>query len=124
MVQQESLRIRSCGTTASHWRATFPMMQKQTRALVNEGPVVVAVDANDWFDYDSGIFDGCSKDAILGHAVLVKGYGSENGKGYWLIQNSWGAGWGEQGHIRLLRRGAEEEESWCGIDDKPKDGVG
>jgi cathepsin L len=41
------------------------------QALVNEGPVVVAVDGNNWFDYESGIFDGCDKDAYLGHAVLL-----------------------------------------------------
>mmetsp|Transcript_62155 Transcript_62155/g.122909 ORF Transcript_62155/g.122909 Transcript_62155/m.122909 type:complete len:366 (-) Transcript_62155:55-1152(-) len=91
-------------------------------ALVNDGPVVVAVDGNSWFDYSSGVFDSCSKDAILGHAVLAKGYGTESGNRYWLIQNSWGSGWGEQGHIRLLMH--QDEEQWCGIDKKPKEGVG
>jgi hypothetical protein len=92
------------------------------QALVDEGPVVVAVDGNDWFDYSSGIFDGCNKDAELGHAVLLKGYGEDNGKKYWRIQNSWGPGWGEQGHIRMTRH--DNEEEWCGTDSKPQDGVG
>jgi len=91
-------------------------------ALVNDGPVVVAVDGNPWFDYDSGVFDSCSKDAILGHAVLAKGYGTDGGSRFWLIQNSWGSGWGEQGHIRLLMH--QDEEQWCGTDNKPKEGVG
>merc|ERR1719433_2013552 len=91
-------------------------------ALVNDGPVVVAVDGNPWFDYESGIFDSCSKDAILGHAVLAKGYGTDGGSRFWLIQNSWGSGWGEQGHIRLLMH--QDEEQWCGTDNKPKEGVG
>jgi len=95
-----------------------PLMQ----ALVSEGPVVVAVDGGNWFDYQSGVFDSCDKDAILSHAVLAKGYGSDEGKKYWLIQNSWGSGWGEQGHIRMLMH--EDEDNWCGIDSKPKDGVG
>lgn len=95
-----------------------PMMQ----ALVNQGPVVVAVDGNDWFEYSSGIFDSCDKDAELGHAVLLKGYGEDQGKKYWRIQNSWGARWGEQGHIRLTRH--ENEDEWCGTDSKPQDGVG
>eukprot|EP00929_Paragymnodinium_shiwhaense_P111736 TRINITY_DN80024_c0_g1_i1.p1 TRINITY_DN80024_c0_g1~~TRINITY_DN80024_c0_g1_i1.p1 ORF type:complete len:440 (-),score=105.91 TRINITY_DN80024_c0_g1_i1:96-1415(-) len=115
-----SQRVRVAGWDNLPSNQAKPMMQ----ALVEQGPVVVAVDANDWFDYDSGIFDGCKKDAILGHAVLTKGYGSENGKGYWLIQNSWGSGWGEQGHIRLLRHGADQDDSWCGTDNKPKEGVG
>eukprot|EP00928_Gymnodinium_smaydae_P038434 TRINITY_DN26519_c0_g1_i1.p1 TRINITY_DN26519_c0_g1~~TRINITY_DN26519_c0_g1_i1.p1 ORF type:complete len:469 (+),score=107.44 TRINITY_DN26519_c0_g1_i1:63-1469(+) len=92
------------------------------RALVEEGPVVVAVDGSEWMNYDSGIFDGCSKDATLGHAVLAKGFGEENGKKYWTIQNSWGMEWGENGHIRLMRH--DNEEDWCGLDRKPQEGVG
>jgi len=92
------------------------------QALVNQGPVVVAVDGNNWFDYSNGIFDGCDKDAELGHAVLLKGYGADNGSKYWRIQNSWGAHWGEQGHIRMTRHDSEDE--WCGTDSKPQDGVG
>jgi cathepsin L len=65
-----------------------PLMQ----SLVNYGATVVAVDANNWFDYESGIFDSCSKDADLGHAVLAVGYG-EN---YWKIQNSWGLAGGSK----------------------------
>merc|ERR1719343_1781949 len=39
---------------------------------------------------------------MIDHAVLLKGYGKDDIAGrYWLIQNSWGWTWGEQGHIRL-----------------------
>jgi len=113
-----SSRVRVDGWTALPSNKAEPLMQ----ALTEHGPVVVAVDANNWFDYESGIFDGCGKDAILGHAVLAKGYGSSGQNKYWLIQNSWGADWGESGHIRLIRH--DDESSWCGIDNKPKDGVG
>eukprot|EP00747_Dinoflagellata_sp_TGD_P164766 gnl/TRDRNA2_/TRDRNA2_185145_c0_seq1.p1 gnl/TRDRNA2_/TRDRNA2_185145_c0~~gnl/TRDRNA2_/TRDRNA2_185145_c0_seq1.p1 ORF type:complete len:539 (+),score=108.85 gnl/TRDRNA2_/TRDRNA2_185145_c0_seq1:72-1688(+) len=91
-------------------------------ALVNDGPVVVAVDAKPWFDYDSGVFDGCPQDATLGHAVLAKGYGEDNGRKYWLIQNSWGSNWGEHGHIRMLRH--DDENSFCGTDRDPQEGLG
>jgi len=93
-------------------------------ALYNSGPVVVAVAADDWFDYDNGIYDGCKKDATLDHAVLAKGYGGQGDGMWWRIQNSWGANWGEQGHIRLKRRPAAAEEAFCGQDRKPSDGVG
>merc|ERR1719272_405244 len=92
------------------------------QALTQQGPVVVAVDGNNWFDYQSGVFDGCDKDAELGHAVLLKGYGEDNGQKYWRIQNSWGRNWGEQGHIRLTRH--DNEDEWCGTDHKPQDGLG
>lgn len=95
-----------------------PLMQ----ALVEQGPAVVAVDADNWLEYSGGIFDSCSKDAMLGHAVLLKGYGEEDVLKYWLIQNSWGERWGEDGDIRLRRR--DDEESHCGIDYKPQEGVG
>jgi len=95
-----------------------PLMQ----SIVNNGPTVVAVDANNWFDYESGIFDGCDKDAELGHAVLAVGYGQDQGKKYWTIQNSWGADWGENGFIRILKH--EDEDSWCGQDKKPQEGEG
>ena len=48
----------------------------------------------------------------MNHAVLVVGYGTENGRDYWLVKNSWGPGWGANGFIKM-RRGTNE----CGIAD-------
>lgn len=92
------------------------------QALVSQGPAVVSVDGNNWFDYKQGVFDGCDKDAVLGHAVLLKGYGEDAGKKYWRIQNSWGYDWGENGHIRLAR--PDDEDNYCGTDRKPQEGSG
>jgi len=93
-------------------------------ALAEQGPVVVAVDGGPWFDYDGGVFDGCDRDAVLNHAVLAKGWGRDGARGYWLIQNSWGREWGEQGHIRLQKLDGEDEDAFCGVDRKPQDGLG
>lgn len=90
------------------------------RALVERGPVGVSVGANDWKMYSGGVFDGCTKDAIIDHAVVLIGYGEDGSNPYWTIQNSWGNDWGESGRIRLLRQDADD---YCGMDDKPQLGT-
>ena len=78
-------------------------------ALFNHGPISVAVNANqDWQLYSKGIYDPsdeeCSNSVYdLDHAVVLVGFGTEEGLDYWLIRNSWGEAWGENGYIRLTR---------------------
>mmetsp|Transcript_72760 Transcript_72760/g.137582 ORF Transcript_72760/g.137582 Transcript_72760/m.137582 type:complete len:501 (+) Transcript_72760:55-1557(+) len=94
-------------------------------ALVERGPAAIATAAADWFAYGEGIFDGCSKDAVIDHAVTLIGYGHDKNlkQSYWHIMNSWGATWGEGGTIRLLRRDNDETEQ-CGMDTQPEVGNG
>jgi len=91
------------------------------RALTNDGPVAVSVAADTWFQYDEGIFNGCPKDAVVNHLVVALGYGEEKGHKYWIIQNSWGADWGEQGIIKLERH--DEGAGYCGMNNDPQKGV-
>ncbi len=83
-------------------------------AVALKGPVSVAVDASsDYFAlYSSGIFtpDFCSR-GYVNHAMLLVGYGSENGHDYWILKNSWGPEWGENGYMRLSRY----QGNSCGI---------
>lgn len=94
-------------------------------ALANVGPVAITLAAGTigWQLYGGGIFEGgmsgCGFD--LDHGVQMVGYGSENGKDYWIIRNSWGAGWGEKGFMRIKRYGEGKEP--CGVDKHPQDGV-
>jgi len=92
-------------------------------AVVEHGPVAVSVSAGPWGSYSKGIFDGCSRDAIIDHAVTLTGFGEDKdlGRMFWLIQNSWGPWWGEKGYIRLLRTDGEGE--FCGIDNQPEVGT-
>jgi len=94
------------------------------RAVVEHGPVAVSVSATAWSSYVQGIFDNCETDAVIDHAVTLIGYGKDDDlkEKFWLIQNSWGSDWGEQGHIRILRRDSDETE--CGVDRQPEVGTG
>lgn len=67
----------------------------QLAAAVSKQPVSVAVDASSWQFYSGGIYTNCGTN--LDHGVLLIGYTSNA----WIIKNSWGAQWGENGFIRL-----------------------
>lgn len=91
---------------------------------VLEGPVAISLAAADVASYSSGIFDGCSRDAVLDHAVLLLGYGEEAGTKYWSIQNSWGPLWGENGRFRVLRQNTPAaDDEYCGDDNRPGEGT-
>lgn len=73
-------------------------------ALQNEGPISIVVNANNaWQSYRGGILgvSQCPGSSSINHAVLAVGYGTDSGSKYWTIRNSWGAGWGESGYIRM-----------------------
>ena len=77
--------------------------------------------------YESGVFDGCDmdKNVDIDHAVVVDGYGIDGatGSSFWLVRNSWGFGFGEDGYIRVLRSSAMGK-AMCGFDETPMDGSG
>jgi len=91
-------------------------------AITTVGPLAISVDAATWSDYESGVFDGCNKDAPdLDHAVQLVGVGNDPQLGdYWLVRNSWSPAWGENGYIRLARQAVPT----CGTDKTPSDGDG
>ncbi|CAI9782060.1 unnamed protein product [Fraxinus pennsylvanica] len=89
------------------------------KAVANQ-PVSVAIDASGsaFQFYKSGVFTGDCK-ANLDHSVTAIGYGtSEDGTKYWLVKNSWGTNWGEEGYIRMERE-IDNKEGLCGIAKEP-----
>ncbi|XXG55336.1 hypothetical protein AAC387_Pa03g3031 [Persea americana] len=84
-------------------------------AVANQ-PVSVAIDASgfDFQFYSSVVFTGqCG--ISLDHGVTAVGYGTTaDGTKYWLVKNSWGTGWGENGYI-MMERDVDAKEGLCGI---------
>ncbi|CAM6000940.1 unnamed protein product, partial [Sphagnum balticum] len=84
---------------------------------LNEVPIAVSVQADqDVFQfYTSGILDSDDCGTNVNHAALAVGYDVIDGKGFWIIKNSWGESWGEKGYIRIARASGS---GICGINTK------
>ena len=74
---------------------------------IAQQPVSVAVEADQsvFQFYSGGVMDSACG-TQLDHGVLAVGYGTDAGKDYYTVKNSWGADWGMSGYI-LLARGAK-----------------
>jgi hypothetical protein len=79
--------------------------------LLGRGPFTVALDASRLALYVGGVYApaDCSE-TELDHAVLVVGYGTQDGIDFWTVKNSWGDAWGEGGYFRLARG-----RNMCGV---------
>ncbi|KAJ5076056.1 cathepsin l [Anaeramoeba ignava] len=82
--------------------------------LETVGPISIAIDAagNGFEYYTSGVYtgdDGCSQ-TLLNHAILIVGYNTDNKPPYWIVKNSFGTWWGQQGYIWM-----EYGKNICGL---------
>lgn len=71
-------------------------------------PIGISVDATNWSFYTGGVFSNCNN-TTHNHAVLLVGLQDGN----WLVKNSWGPNWGENGYIRL------KNGNTCGLANVP-----
>ena len=74
--------------------------QTGTKELLQTGPVLTTMTVyDDFMYYTSGVYKHVTGDALGGHAIAIVGYDDE-GK-YWIVKNSWGEDWGENGFFRI-----------------------
>ncbi|XP_035524927.1 cathepsin O isoform X3 [Morone saxatilis] len=69
--------------------------------LVEHGPLAAIVDAVSWQDYLGGIIQHHCSSQRSNHAVLVVGYNTTGDIPYWIVQNSWGTTWGNEGYVYI-----------------------
>ncbi|ULT92312.1 hypothetical protein L3Y34_009819 [Caenorhabditis briggsae] len=97
------------GTSAYYVGMTVSAIQTE---IMTNGPVVgVFTMYEDMYKYKSGVYRHTAGRLLGGHAIKIIGWGTQNGIPYWLIANSWGTKWGENGFFKI--RGGVNE---CGIE--------
>ncbi|KAG8497973.1 hypothetical protein CXB51_006916 [Gossypium anomalum] len=90
--------------------------ENSLKKAIAHQPVSVAIEAGGraFQLYQSGVFTGqCG--TSLDHGVAAVGYGTEGGVDYFLVRNSWGPNWGENGYIKMERNVAGTATGKCGI---------
>ncbi|CAN6923645.1 unnamed protein product [Brassica oleracea] len=114
--QQTCSSTYSVAATISGYETVPSNDEQSLLKAVSKQPVSVAINGHEpaFKQYRSGIFDGdCGTE--LAHAVTVVGYGiSEEGNKYWLLKNSWGQTWGENGYMRI-KRDVDAPEGMCDL---------
>lgn len=96
------------------------MNPEQLARAIMKGPVATAIqaDAMVFMQYAGGVItdESCYEAKEVNHAVLVVGYGEQNGMQYFLVKNSWGDTWGDHGYVKI---GFQSGEGICGIQVAP-----
>lgn len=92
----------------------------QTKAAIDLQPIAVSIEADKavFQLYKTGVFDSSKCGTNLDHAVALVGYGVENGQDYFILRNSWGASWGEEGYMKIAAVSGNSA-GICGVQSEP-----
>jgi C1A family cysteine protease len=114
---------QSCPTVATMSACVdvTPNNQMDLKDSVAKTPVSIAIEADTlaFQMYTGGVLTGDACGTSLDHGVLIVGYGEEDNTEYWLVKNSWGPDWGEDGYIKIGRSDSTNDEGVCGIAMQP-----
>ena len=92
------------GSNIQDYKFMIPRSVVDIKASLKRGPISIAIDASpfEFRFYKSGIIDLLpSNTSRLNHAVLLVGYETNINCSYWIIQNSWGENWGDNGYAKI-----------------------
>ena len=121
--ERESCKLTNCETKVkfSECQDVQSGNQLALKAAVAQQPVSVAIQADKFVfqSYSSGVITGDLCGTKLDHGVLIVGYGTENGVDYWLVKNSWGDSWGDNGYVKIGRNDTVNNLGVCGIATTP-----
>ena len=87
-------------------------------SISTEGPIEAAFSVyQDFMSYKGGVYRKTSSRLLGGHAVKIVGWGKDtDGTEYWVVANSWGVTWGEQGFFRIaFGQCGFENQLWAGV---------
>jgi len=104
------------GATLSSFKDIPKGDEATLQTAVTQQPVSVAIDAShiSFQLYTSGIYyDILCSATRLDHGVLVVGYGTDttDNRAYWIVKNSWGTTWGQEGYLYM----SKDRNNNCGI---------
>ena len=97
-----------------------PQSPEGMKPAVALKPVAISIDAGSdvFHNYSGGVLDSDECGISTNHAVAIVGYGTDEASGleYWLVRNSWGTSWGEDGFIKIA---ITEGDGICAINHRP-----
>jgi C1A family cysteine protease len=98
-----------------------PNNQVALKEAVANGPVSIAIEADTRYfqSYSGGVLTAATCGTTLDHGVLIVGYGEEAGQKYWIVKNSWGTSWGDDGYLKIARSDSTNDGGICGIAMQP-----
>ena len=94
-----------CDTSKNNYVVTVTNSYRVVgeQAMINQvlsgRTLSVSIDGSDLHSYKSGVFSGCGANYNVNHAMNIVGVNVE--EGYWILRNSWGEWWGDNGYMKM-----------------------
>ena len=92
---------------ALQYQRVEPIVEDMKTCLADEHPFVIGIVVHSSLESpevaNNGIvpMPGRFEPVMGGHAVMVVGYTTKNNEPYWIVRNSWGTSWGDNGYFYL-----------------------